>query len=143
MKIFFQTCFLGNDFAITKKFSAKKFLMKISNQNLFSRKWFCNHKQFSAKKFLMKIFNHNLFSRKWFCKHKKFSTKKVLMKMFGATCFRGNDFGTLKNYRPKFFQVSLTLGFKETNFQPYKLQTDNFQSDSSNFLLEIWFSSRG
>jgi len=109
----------------------KKILMTIFYRNLFSRKWFCNHKKFSTKKFwwkflvgkwlhpqkifdqniLVKMFGRILFSRKWFCKHKKFSTKKFRLKFLVGTCFRGNDFATVKslnqNISMKFFGGNL------------------------------------
>ena len=143
-KILVQTCSRGNDFAtiniFDQKSSDEKFWFKpvfeemilqsskildqivfyeILVSKLFSRKLFCNHKKFSTKKCLIKILGSNQFSRKWFCYNKKFS-KTNLMKIFVLTCFRGNDFATIINFRQKVFwwKFSVEHVFLEMILQP-------------------------
>jgi len=59
--------------------------------------------KFFNQKFLMKILGANLFSRKWICNHKNFETKFFFWKFWVHTCFRGNDFATIKILWPNFF----------------------------------------
>ena len=112
---FVRTCFEEMILQSKKNFQ-KQILIKFFVRNRFLRKWFCSPKKFSTKKILMKIFGMNLFSRKWVCNHKKFSNKNFLVR----TYFRGNDFATIKNFRPKLFNEKFWLEpvFEEIILQP-------------------------
>ena len=96
VKIFFvQYWFRGNDFASIENFQPKIFFKIFFHPNRFSRKWFCNHKNCGLKTFLI-FFYANLFSNKWFCIHKNSWLKCFVKIFFVQSCFRGNDFATIK-----------------------------------------------
>ena len=49
---------------------------------------------------LMKMFYSHLIPREWFCNHKNFDNKLCYNKFCFKTCFREDDFATLKKFPP-------------------------------------------
>jgi len=88
-----QTCFRGNDFATIKNFRPKFF-----DENFWFKPVFEEMILQSSKILDQKIFDEILFQN----------------------CFRGNDFATIKNFRPKIFDEHFWFKpiFEEMILQP-------------------------
>ena len=125
-KFLVGTCFQGNDFAILKNFD-KKISMKSFGRNLFSRKMFCDYKNVLPKNFRWKFLVGTCFRGNDFTTIKIFD-KKIFDENFGRNLFSRKWFCDHRNFRPKSFWWKFLVGtcFGGNDFTTIKNSTIKF-----------------